>query len=361
MSLALPPRLQWGIGFTLNSGFFMSFNAEQSMLATFILPIAQALRSQGLDAMELVEEVGIDPSAVINADRRVPIDSVHDLLARSVELSADEAFGLVAAQHLQPQVLNGLGLAWLASDTVYDGLKRTVRFSSVLSTGVGMQLREDGEFVHLVIRMSDQVENFAPAAADFAVGIIMRMCRLTMGEFIAPVKIRIQRPRPADPARFESMLSSTVEFDCEETCLTFYLNDISVPLATGDPALARANDAQTQAYLDRFSVLKTSRDVIGIIVEKLPDGPPTQQQIADSLHVSNRTLQRRLKEEGTSFMDLLQDTRLDLARNYLLQPTRSIVETSYLLGFSEPSTFSRAFKRWTGQAPTEFRATAVEH
>lgn len=226
---------------------------------------------------------------------------------------------------------------------------------------MGMQLHEDGEFVSLAMQRSSQIEVPAPAAADFAVGIIMRMCRLTMGEFIAPVKIRIQRPKPDDPARFESMLSSTIEFDCEETSLTFYLNDISVPLVTGDPALARANDAQTQAYLDRFSALKTSRDVIEKIVEKLPDGPPTQQQIADSLHVSNRTLQRRLKEEGTSFMDLLQDTRLDLARDYLLQPARSIVETSYLLGFSEPSTFSRAFKRWTGQAPTEFRQTAVLH
>ncbi len=339
----------------------MSIKTEQSMLATFILPIAQALRSQGVDAMALVEEVGIDPSSVINADRRVPIDTVHQLFVRSVELSSDEAFGLIAAEHLQPQVLNGLGLAWLASDTVYDGLKRTVRFSSVLSTGMGMQLSEDGEFVHLEIRRSGKINTFAPAAADFAVGMIMRMCHLTMGEYIAPVNIRMQRPKPADPGRFESMLSSTIEFECEVTRLTFYLNDILVPLVTGDPALARANDAQAQGYLDRFTVSQTSRSVIEKIVEKLPDGPPTQQQVADSLHVSNRTLQRRLKEEGTSFMDLLQDTRLDLARNYLLQPSRSINETSYLLGFSEPSTFSRAFKRWTGQAPTEFRETTVVH
>ena len=71
--------------------------------------------------------------------------------------------------------------------------------------------------------------------------------------------------------------------------------------------------------------------------------------------MSNRTLQRKLKDEGTSFMDLLQDTRLQLARKYLRQPSRSVVETAYMLGFSEPSTFSRAFKRWTGLAPAEYR------
>ena len=98
------------------------------------------------------------------------------------------------------------------------------------------------------------------------------------------------------------------------------------------------------------------REVVSKIVERLPDGPPSQQQIAEALHVSNRTLQRKLKDEGTSFMDLLQDTRMQLARRYLRQPSRSVVETAYLLGFSEPSTFSRAFKRWTGVAPAEYRS-----
>ena len=127
------------------------------------------------------------------------------------------------------------------------------------------------------------------------------------------------------------------------------------PLITGDPQLARANDEQTLAYLDSFMAQSTSRDVVDKIVAHLPDGPPNQQQIAEALHVSNRTLQRKLKDEGTSFMDLLQDTRLQLARKYLRHPNRSVVETAYLLGFSEPSTFSRAFKRWTGTAPADFR------
>jgi AraC-like DNA-binding protein len=127
------------------------------------------------------------------------------------------------------------------------------------------------------------------------------------------------------------------------------------PLVTGDPALARVNDDQTQAYLDSFMSQSTSREVVNKIVDRLPDGPPSQELIAADLSVSNRTLQRKLKDEGTSFMDLLQDTRLQLAREYLRQPGRSVVETAYLLGFSEPSTFSRAFKRWTGRAPAEYR------
>ena len=333
---------------------------KHSILATFILPIAQALRLRGIDAMEVIESAGIDPAGVINPDRRISFDTFQSLLRRSVELTEDEAFGLLAAEQLQPQVLHGLGLAWLASDTVYDGLKRTVRFGQLMSTGAALRLEEEGEYAHLIIDKTIEVEDYVYAARDFGVGVIVRMCRLALGEFIAPVKIEIERPTPADPTRFEYMLCSPVSFECETTRLTFYLPDIMEPLATGDPALARVNDAQTQGYLDSFLAQATSREVVGKIVEKLPDGPPNQQQIADALNMSNRTLQRKLKSEGTSFMDLLQDTRMQLARRYLLQPTRSVVETSYMLGFSEPSTFSRAFKRWTGQAPAEFRENPTD-
>jgi AraC-like DNA-binding protein len=328
---------------------------QHSILATFILPIAQALRLQGIDAMEVIEGVGIDPAGVINPDRRIAVDVMNNLLHRCVDLTGDEAFGLSAAELLQPQVLHGLGLAWLASDTVYDGLKRTVRFSQLMSTGAMMSLAEEGEFVHLTIERAVNIEGYAYAGGDFAVGMFVRMCALALGEYISPVTIEMDRPTPADPDRFESMLGSRISFGCDRIRLTFYLADIQEPLATGDPALARVNDAQTQSYLDSFLAQTTSREVVGKIVEKLPQGPPSQEQIASSLNVSNRTLQRKLKNEGTSFMDLLQDTRMQLARRYLLQPTRSVVETSYLLGFSEPSTFSRAFKRWTGQAPAEYR------
>jgi AraC-like DNA-binding protein len=328
---------------------------EHSILATFVLPVAQALRIQGFDALEVLEDVGLDMAKAANPDWRVSHKDFIALLQHCVELTEDEAFGLVAAEQLQPQVLHGLGLAWLASDTVYAGLVRMVRFDKLISTGADMRLEEEGDLIHACLEPNMGGEDVAPTGRDYAVGMVTRMCRLTLGEFLAPVLIQIARPAPEQPERWEYMLSSRVEFDCAATRITWSRADIMEPLITGDPALARVNDEQTQNYLDSFLAQTTSREVVDQIVEKLPDGPPNQQQIADALHVSNRTLQRKLKGEGTSFMDLLQDTRLQLARKYLRQPSRSVVETSYLLGFSEPSTFSRAFKRWTGVAPAEFR------
>jgi AraC-like DNA-binding protein len=328
-----------------------------SILATLILPIAKALRLQGVDPMELLEEAGIDPSHVINADRRIDMERMQRLWQLSTAATGDEAFGLHAAEQLQPATLQGLGLGFLASDTIYEALLRLARFSRILSSGLDMVLEERGKYVDLVYSydVADLTPNFVWQGFDFGMGLVLVLCRMTLGEYVSPISIESARPQPQDPKVFESMLGSRVSFECERNCLTFVRADIVDQLLTGNDELARINDEQVETYLASFLAVSTAREVVGKIVERLPDGPPSQKQIAGALHVSNRTLQRKLKDEGTSFIDLLQDTRLQLAEKYLAQPQRSIVEVAYLLGFSEPSTFSRAFKRWTGRAPVDYR------
>ncbi len=328
-----------------------------STLATLILPIAKALRLQGVDPMALLEEAGIDASHVINADRRIDVEHMQELWRLATAATGDEAFGLHAAEQLQPATLQGLGLGFLASDTIYDALQRLVRFSRILSSGLSLELQQRGEYVDLVYTydVADLPPDHVWQAFDFAMGLVLVMCRLTLGEYVSPIGIEAERPRPQKPEVFESMLGSRVSFECERNCLTFVRADIVDRLVTANDELARINDEQVETYLASFLPVSTAREVVGKIVERLPDGPPSQKQIAEALHVSNRTLQRKLKDEGTSFIDLLQDTRLQLAQKYLAQPQRSVVEVAYLLGFSEPSTFSRAFKRWTGQAPVDYR------
>ena len=334
---------------------------KPSTLATLILPIAKALRIEGIDPMLLMEQAGIDPAMVINPDRRIPVENMQTLWRLAGEATDEEAFGLLAAEQLQPATLQGLGLAVLASDSIYDALKRLVRFARVFSTGLGLELRECGEVVELEMLTDEEFtgEHLNWLTYDFGIGLIVVLCRLTLGEYFSPINIQCRRPEPAAPDRFAAMLGSRIEFDADRNCITFVKSDIMEPLATANAELARVNDEQAETYLATFVEVSAARQVVSRIVEHLPDGPPSQKQIAAAMNVSNRTLQRKLKDEGTSFIDLLQDARLALAKKYLAQPQRSIVEIAYLLGFSEPSTFSRAFKRWTGQAPAEYRAAAA--
>lgn len=336
---------------------FRSGRAQHSLLATLVLPVAQALRLRGIDPLAVFESLGIDMACAANPDWRVPQVRFSALMARAVELSEDEAFGLVAAEQLQPQVLHGLGLAWLASDTVYDGLKRTARFAQFVSSGASLQLHEAEGCVHATFAGATGAAS-VPATVDYAVGVLVRMCQLTLGEFLAPLRVRMARPPPGDPARWEYMLCARVEFACAQTCITWPLGEIAEPLVTGDPQLARANDEQTRAYLANVLPGDTSQEVADALLRLLPDGVPDPDALAAALHLSRRTLQRRLRQQGTSYQGLLRDTRLALAHRYLCDEGRSVLEVAYLLGFSDPSTFSRAFKRWTGLAPAAYRRAA---
>ncbi|MEM9255432.1 MAG: AraC family transcriptional regulator [Pseudomonadota bacterium] len=328
---------------------------QNSVLATLLLPVAQTLRLQGFDALQLFEDQGIDMAKAANPDWRVPHRQFIQLLQSSAEATGDEAFGLAASENLQPQVLQGLGLAWLSSDTVLQGLQRLVRFCRFVNTGANLQLEEVEDRVHLRMLGKTPVGLPPGYGRDYGVGIVNRMCELTLGEFLAPLCVDLERAPPANPERWEYLLSSRVNFAAEQTAITWSRADILEPLVTGDPVLARVNDEQTQTYLDGFLKASLGREVADKIIERLADGPPAQEDVAESLHMSARTLQRKLKEEGTSYKSLLNDTRLELARRYLGERRRSVVETAYSLGFSEPSTFSRAFKRWTGVSPAEYR------
>jgi AraC-like DNA-binding protein len=347
------------LGCAINKTKYMSEKnlPEQTILGSAITPIVRVLELRGIDPKETLLSVGIDSTELERPGWRVPTDEYNQLMHRCVELTGDEAFGLHVAEVLQPQALHGLGLGWLASDTVYDGLRRLVRFCSLIASMSDVRLEEENDVVTLCIHSGHSLEldDFAYASRDYGVGLVVRMCQLTLGKYIAPVRIEMARPTPNDPSLWESMLSTRVSFEHDKTLIVFSKSDIDEILPTGDPALARLVDEQAAIYIDSFLDLSVAREVARKIIARLPDGPPGQDLVAGDMCMSQRTLQRKLKDEGTSFSDLLQDSRMQLSKRYLRQPGRSVVETSYLLGFAEPSAFSRAFKRWTGQTPAQYR------
>jgi AraC-like DNA-binding protein len=130
---------------------------------------------------------------------------------------------------------------------------------------------------------------------------------------------------------------------------------VEAPLLMANPELARLNDQTVIDYLARCDGESISMQVRSKIIELLPDGRPGQEAIAASMHLSLRSLQRKLQKEGTSFKALLNETQQQLAIQYVQESQRSIGEITYLLGYSEPGSFTRAFRRWTGKSPLQFR------
>jgi len=137
--------------------------------------------------------------------------------------------------------------------------------------------------------------------------------------------------------------------------LIYAVDDLVKPLSTSNPRLAALHDRYAGDYLERFDRGQTSYRVREVIIRRLPDGEPRRDQVARELCMSERTLQRRLEEEASSFVQLLNDTRRELAEQYLNRLHLSLAQAAYLLGFSEQSSFFRACKRWFGLPPGEYR------
>jgi AraC-like DNA-binding protein len=168
--------------------------------------------------------------------------------------------------------------------------------------------------------------------------------------------VTFARPAPADPAPYQRAFGCPVRFAAPRNALEFAAGDLDEPLPAGNAELARGNDEVLVRYLARLEDTRVAARVQRALLAALPDGAPRKSAIARALGLSARSLQRRLAAEGTSFSALLADARISLARTYVAEARLSVTEIAFVLGFADLSTFSRAFKRWTGLAPRQYAA-----
>ena len=256
--------------------------SEVTTIGTVPVLLEKALRAAGCDPEPLFEEAGIVYADLGQPDRRVATLKAQKLWKLAVQATGNPCFGLTAAQQFQPAALYGLGFAWLASDTLYDGLDRLARYSRLINTIVDIRLEETESTVDLVILGPEQWPDFEYAALDCGMAIFLRMCQITASEQIIPVHTRMQRPVPACAERFEEVFGSSVSYGADENRLGFDKTRIRAPLATAHPELARMNDQTVIDYLAQFDRASITMQVRSRIIEQLPDGRPNQEHSAES-------------------------------------------------------------------------------
>lgn len=332
--------------------------SEITTIGSVAVLIARALHASGCEPAPLFQTAGIDFEEMANPAARIPMSRLQALWSLAVETTGDQCFGLRAAEQLQPVMLHGLGFAWLASDSLRDALNRLVRYSRLINTAIAVRLEDWETTVELVVTGPEKWPGFVYAASDAGMAIFLKMCRITAGEGVTPASVVLQRPQPPCATEFERVFAAPVGYGAAANRLCFDRQLVDTWLPTANPELARVNDQTVVDYLARFDRESITMRVRSRIIERLPDGRPSQESIASSLHVSLRSLQRKLRDEEVTFKMLLENTRRELAMQYVRESHRTISEITYLLGFSEPGNFTRAFKRWTGMPPGEFRKGA---
>ncbi len=185
----------------------------------------------------------------------------------------------------------------------------------------------------------------------------MHMCRFNFGDELVAAQVLMAHPEPECSQKTCDYFRTEIQFDAEKSSLTIARADADRLLPSANKQIALMHDEMLMKYLIEIKQGDIVQQVKSIILENLPDGTVTDKLVASQLNLSERSLQRRLKEHQTTFRFTLESVREMVAKQYIKNPMNRMSDIAFLLGFSEQSAFSRAFKKWTGQSPVEYRNT----
>lgn len=334
--------------------------ASESFLATFGLVGLRLVELHGIDPQRFIEQAGIESSLVMDTRTRLPTRLADIGFEKAMSLIADPAFALRAAECWHPSNLGVLGHAWLSSDTLRTGLKRLARFSHILGTRGRCTCVDDRNGLRFVFDHGRGNAAIGHAIADFCLSMILDMCRTNFGASLQVESVSLRRPEPENPEPYRGFFGCSVRFSADENSFVLARIAADRPLPTSNSELAITFDAilaEQLAVLDKADIVARCK---AYLLRQLTSGEPSEEELAGAMGMSCRTLQRRLGGQGLRYKGVLDEMRYDLAQRYLSDPEKSVTEITFLLGFSEQSAFSRAFKRWSGQAPTLYRTEKAE-
>jgi AraC-like DNA-binding protein len=319
-------------------------------------PFARLLGSHR-GALDFVSALGITIADFPNPDTRISHRVATQLLERTVERTRDPTIGLRAGELVDPGDFEVLEHAARCAANLGDAIRCMSRYFRLVHEAAELSVVEAGDFAELRFHVLDDVRD-PPAANDFCIAAALAFSRRNCTTYEPPVVVRLAHARPAYAAQYDRHFGTQVVFDAPFNAMVIHRSRLAVPMRRASPDLLAAFELQGRHLLekleDRQSVTGQGRNDVSA---QLRVASVSMLATARRLAMSIATLRRRLEDEGTTFSAIVAEVRRKLAERYLREPRPAIGEIAFLLGFSNVTAFGRAFKRWVGVSPTEYRST----
>jgi AraC-like DNA-binding protein len=326
---------------------------EPSTLASLTGLLATTLREEyDIDPAPLFSRAGLPLIPEGSPQQRYPLSTMRELWRLSREASGDETIGLKTGTYAKPPLFYAFGYSWMASSTLLGAMQRLVRYYRLMSTAsVVVELTELEDSYALSATFPEESKSPPKEGIDCGMTALLTLCDIVAEKEIRPIRIKLTCPASVHPDAYRQALRAPIEFDA------FYFSKevLLEPLPHGAADIARATDKIAEHYIETLDPHKVASQVRQLLVALLPSGKTDQQLVSKRLNRSASSLQRQLAEEGHTYREVLDSTRRSLAEDYLADGGHSQAQIAYMLGFSDQSNFSRAFKRWTNMSPKEFR------
>lgn len=339
---------------------------SSSVSVAYLQGLLDYLARQGLESAELLERVQLSPQILTQRDQRIAASTYLELLGHGVRLTGDEQLGLHLGEAVRPGYYGVLGYLIMSCATLADALHRQARYAALVGNLGQVDLADEPPRAGLEPQVAHSWQPLLPQQkrqlSEETLAGWVTFGHWISGLDIPPTEVRFQHAAPADTAEYQRIFRCPVLFDQADNALIFPKRLLATPLGQADAQVRLMLDAYADRLLGEIqqghSVLDRARLELS---RQLPEVGADLQQIAARLALSPRTLQRRLREAGLSFNQLVDETRQQLVLHYLRDPALELAEIAFLVGFSEPGSLARAFRRWTGQSPGEYRRCLKEH
>ena len=345
-----------------NAGGHAPGNSDSDSVPHVLAPAATGVDKfigrHGGDIDRVFGEAGVDPHCIGNPTVGMSLNSFCGLFECASRNTQNDNFGLWFGNQFRPQDLGLWGYAAISSPTLGNALDNLIdlfRYHQQCSM-MRLSVGRDGQY-HLEYQVRDPHILERRQDAELSLGMFLNIMRECLGKDWQPKEVYFEHPKPENSSEHEKAFNAPVFFYQNVNAIVFDAEILERRMPNSDLRLMsimrtcleslHTNRPFTQNLTDRI------RSIIRI---KLADGYPSLELVAEKMYMSTSAIQRNLAWEGLSYTDLVEETRRNLAEMYFKQRNLSLSEIAYLLGYSELSAFSRAFRRWTGCSPREFRA-----
>ncbi len=316
------------------------------------------LNHLGVDIDTFLGSLRVEPALVRSPDARIPIETYLLIQDEAAIYVNDPCFGLHMGEYAEAGSWSILGYMMMNCETLGEAFEKSARYSRIIGNLIEGNAYLESERLKVTFFTPPHAPEMSRHCFESTISSSVRMMRTLTGVQINPLEVTFIYPQPASIREYARVFHCPVLFEQEQNSFTLPVSVLWTPILLPNPDLLQHFENYAQAFLSQMERQdETTRQVTKIILSRLDDEALSIQKVADEMAISVRTLQNRLEAEGVVFSDLLREIRQRLARQYLLE-NYTVEQITYLLGFSEPSVFRKAFKKWSGVTPRQYRVTA---
>ncbi|MBN2351360.1 MAG: AraC family transcriptional regulator [Spirochaetales bacterium] len=311
------------------------------------------------DIPGIFRAAGADPDVLNRPDGRVPVAHFVAVEEEAARVAGDPHFGLHLGEFFDPGHWSILGYMMMNCRTLEEAFEKAARYQKICGYVIGARYQLGLGTVTCVLSVPKHAPPLSRHCYEGVFSSTVRMVRTLTGRNLRPKAVGFSHPLSAPKAEYERIFGCPVLFSQKRTYMTVPMEIAGWPVLLPDRRLLAQFESYARAYLSELEGRKKTTDaVVRILLESLDARNLKLKTVAKEMGLSGRVLQVRLRNEGTVFRKLLEETRERLAKKYLAEKY-TVEDITYLLGFSEASVFRKAFKKWSGQTPCEYRKSAV--